>query len=198
MARTPRIGTGKRRLARDIGACEAGRFYRTSVARLLRRLSPDPRWDLWLAITPEHEVRAKGLWPFNGFVISQGRGDLGQRMGRLFQILPPGPVAIIGSDIPDVSPHHAAEAFRALGENDWVLGPGTDGGYWLIGARRRPRVSYPFAGVRWSSPHALEDTEANLEGQRVALLQVLEDVDDGEDYSRWRKKRSRGVPSSAA
>ena len=87
---------------------------------------------------------------------------------------------IVGTDVPGIRPAHIAEAFRLLGRHDAVFGPATDGGYWLVGLRRRPRVLRPFANVRWSSPHALADTLANLEGRTVAFVATLSDVDERE------------------
>ena len=57
---------------------------------------------------------------------------------------------------------HIAAAFRLLGRHDLVFGPAEDGGFWLVGARRRPRLPPLFGQVRWSSPHALADTLADL------------------------------------
>ncbi|MDX1401724.1 MAG: TIGR04282 family arsenosugar biosynthesis glycosyltransferase [Kiloniellales bacterium] len=188
MARAPRIGQGKRRLARDVGNIEAARFYRSNVASLLRRLSRERRWELWLAVTPGRDATPQGLWPFKGFVVDQGRGDLGERMGRLFMNMPAGPLVVIGSDIPGIESRHIQQAFRELGRSDWVIGPGCDGGYWLIGARRRPRLYEPFAGVRWSHPETLSDTLKNLEGRKVAFLEELDDVDEGPDLRSLRKK----------
>jgi glycosyltransferase A (GT-A) superfamily protein (DUF2064 family) len=108
---------------------------------------------------------------------------------------------IVGSDIPELSPRHVAAAFRALGRHEAVLGPAADGGYWLIGLRRRPRIPAGlFQGVRWSSAHALADTRASLpRSSSVALLEVLEDVDDAESHARWRArlKRRRRASSDA-
>ena len=115
----------------------------------------------------------------------------GDRMGRLFDVLPPGPVVIIGSDIPDIEPADIADAFKALGGNDAVLGPAPDGGYWLIGRKRTPRIPKPFAKVRWSSCHALQDTLANLQGLRVALLRELNDIDTAQEYGAWRAPGTR-------
>ena len=98
--------------------------------------------------------------------------------------LPPGPVVIVGADIPDLTAAHVAAAFRRLGDHDWVIGPAEDGGYWLIGARRRPHLRLPFEGVRWGGAHALADTLAGLGQARVAELEVLRDVDRGADLAR--------------
>ena len=109
-----------------------------------------------------------------------------ERMRRLFSLLPPGPAIIVGSDIPAIEAEHIAQAFKLLGRNDAVFGPAADGGYWLIGLKRTPKALAPFAGVRWSSPHALADTLANLKGKRVAFAATLRDVDSKNDYRDLR------------
>jgi uncharacterized protein len=185
-ARMPRLGEGKRRLARDIGPFAALRFQRMTLAQLVRRLGCDGRWTTWLAITPDHS----GPWPRRLPTLPQGRGDLGRRMARVARGLPPGPMVIIGSDIPDITAADIAEAFRALGSKDAVFGPATDGGYWLVGLRRRPHFIDPFMTVRWSSEHALADTLANLADKEVAMLRPLSDIDDGPS---WRCHERRKV-----
>lgn len=188
--RAPRVGTVKRRLARDVGPVTAWRFYRTTMVSILRRLGRPRRWRCWLAVTPDRALRAgRGLWRRPWQPLPQGPGDLGARMGRILAALPPGPVVIVGSDIPDIGPAQITAAFRKLGDHDWVIGPAGDGGYWLIGARRRPNLRLPFAGVRWGGPHARADTLAGLRGLRVAELEELSDVDDGADLAHWRARQ---------
>jgi rSAM/selenodomain-associated transferase 1 len=185
--KAPRRGQVKTRLGRGIGAGAATAFYRQQTAMLLRRLDVPQRWRLWLAVTPDIDRHAR-FWPLRLRRFAQGGGDLGRRMQHGFDILPRGPVVLVGSDIPEVTSAHIATAFQALGDHDAVFGPATDGGYWLVGLRRRPRVPAAFSGVRWSSPNALADTLRNLAGYRVALIEELSDVDTPEDYWRWREK----------
>ena len=104
-----------------------------------------------------------------------------------------GPIIIVGTDIPAISPRHIAAAFRALGRSDAVLGPTPDGGYWLVGLKRSPRVPTPFGRVRWSTAHALADTAANLAGQAVATAAVLADVDDARVWAAARGWSGRTV-----
>ncbi len=182
-ARRPAWGVGKRRLAAGAGEAAAWRFQRFMLADLTRRLGRDRRWRTWLAITPDrHAGRFLGL-P----ALPQGAGDLGERLRRLLRALPPGPVVVIGTDIPGIETRDIAAAFRALGASDAVFGPALDGGYWLIGLKRRLRAIDPFEGVRWSSSDALADTLANLNGRRVAMLRSLEDIDDAEALARLRR-----------
>jgi hypothetical protein len=183
--RVPRLGTGKRRLARDVGDLAALRFQRRMLGRLLRRLGYDRRWQLRLAVTPDH-ARPTGLkLPAAAVVTAQGSGDLGQRMYRALAACPPGPALLVGSDIPALTAAHIADAFRLLGRHDLVFGPTGDGGFWLIGARRSPRLPPLFGPVRWSSPRALSDTLAYLPRRvSVGYAAGLEDVDDG---AGWRR-----------
>lgn len=184
-ARRPGLGVGKRRLARDVGDGEALRFARSSLARLTRTLGRDPRWTLWIATSPDRP--ADWTRPFRA--IPQGPGDLGQKLARIIAALPPGPVVILGADTPDVSRGDVADAFAALGSHAAVFGPARDGGYWLIGLRRRLRPFVPFSGVRWSTEHALADTLRAMDGRPVAFLRVREDVDDGPSLRRYLASR---------
>lgn len=185
MVKAPVAGAVKTRLARAVGPIEALRFYRTATAALLRRVGRDPRWRTVLAVAPDVKAGA-GCWPAGMPRRAQGRGDLGDRMQRLFDEAPPGPVVIIGSDIPGIRRAHVARAFAALGAHEVVFGPAEDGGYWLVGARRRPTAPALFAGVRWSSEHALSDTTLNAKN-KPALLDILPDVDGEADWRAWRR-----------
>jgi rSAM/selenodomain-associated transferase 1 len=189
-ARAPQLGAGKRRLARDIGAVAALRFERLMLARSARRLGHDRRWRLRFAVTPDRACNRKRLWPQGIPVTGQGVGDLGQRMRRALAACPPGPAVLIGTDIPALGPEHIAAAFRLLGNHDLVFGPAADGGFWLVGARRSPRLPPLFGRVRWSSRHALEDALANLpRNVSVGFAARLDDVDDGAAYRRLAPRR---------
>ncbi|MFU8776254.1 MAG: TIGR04282 family arsenosugar biosynthesis glycosyltransferase [Roseovarius sp.] len=186
MVKEPRPGRVKTRLGRDIGMVPAAWWFRHQVARLLRRVE-DPRWQVVLAVAPDHAGLKSRVWPAHLPRVAQGAGDLGDRMGRLLRSMPPGPVCIIGADIPGITPAHIARAFAALGRNDAVFGPAMDGGYWLIGLKRAQAVpSTLFHGVRWSTADALSDTIKTLPGARIALVERLLDVDMAKDLKPSR------------
>jgi len=191
MAKSPRLGRVKRRLAAEIGGTAAIAFYRVCLANTVRRLGASPRWRTLHAVTPDIDAAAP-LWPVRRGsrieMLPQGDGDLGARMQSLFERLPPGPAVIVGSDIPAIGRAEIAKAFGLLGHAEAVLGPAGDGGYWLIGLKRTPRIVHALANVRWSSPHAFADTLANLKaaGARIALAPTLRDVDTSEAYRDLR------------
>lgn len=112
-------------------------------------------------------------------------------MARAMAQCPPGPALIVGTDIPGLEPGDIAAAIRLLGRHEAVFGPAEDGGYWLVGlARRRSIPRTLFGNVRWSGPHALEDTLAGLpKAWRVGFLSSRADIDDGADYRAWKAER---------
>jgi uncharacterized protein len=182
--REPRLGVGKRRLARDIGDLAALRFERAMLTRSLRRVGRDRRWTLRLALTPDSAARRR--WA-RVKAMPQGRGDLGQRMRRALAASRPGPAVLVGGDIPALTARHIAEAFALLGRHDLVFGPAEDGGFWLVGCRRRPP---DFGRVRWSTEHALTDVLANLPRRlSVGFAATLDDIDDGAAYRRLGRIR---------
>ncbi|MEO1422239.1 MAG: TIGR04282 family arsenosugar biosynthesis glycosyltransferase [Pseudomonadota bacterium] len=193
----PRPGRVKTRLAAGIGPIPATWWFRHQSARLIRILSRDPRWETVIAVSPDEAGLTSRAWPRHLPRWPQGAGDLGDRMGRALRELGPGPVVIIGADIPEITPHRIAAAFGALGNADAVFGPATDGGYWLIGLRNQPPATL-FDGVRWSSATTLSDTVRSLPGKRIALIDTLRDVDTAEDLAQISQRPVRAAPVKVA
>ncbi|MEK7793478.1 MAG: TIGR04283 family arsenosugar biosynthesis glycosyltransferase [Candidatus Hydrogenedentota bacterium] len=123
----------------------------------------------------------------------QADGDLGARMShafaRAFDSLADR-VVIIGTDCPDADSAVLRGALDALRKHDLVLGPATDGGYYLIGLRRDCRacaLPHLFAGVDWGSDRVLAQTLAIADRQRLRTFTMapLDDVDRPEDLHIW-------------
>jgi rSAM/selenodomain-associated transferase 1 len=183
MARAPRLGAGKTRLAKEIGVVEAHRINRALQAHTLR-VARDGRWRTLLCVTPDAALDWKlpGVWPDDVARAAQGEGDLGQRMARA--LAPRRNVAMIGADCPALTRAHIASAFRALRRTPFALGPAHDGGFWLIAARDGAAAAGAMANVRWSTKHAAKDVIVNLGARKVALLATLRDVDKAADLMR--------------
>jgi len=181
MVKAPLAGRVKTRLGRDIGMTNAAWWYRHETARLLRRLR-DPRWRIVLAVAKTPNQPDPPIWPKELQRVDQGTGDLGQRMKRLLAHFKMTPAVIIGSDIPQIKKHDIVETFKLLSKNQFVFGPSTDGGFWLVGAPRC--VSLPdsiFTNCRWSTEFALMDAKRSLSDRRYEDVVTLSDVDDVND-----------------
>lgn len=182
MLKIPRAGRVKTRLGRDIGMTNSAWWFRHQVTRLLREVD-DPRWQVVLAVAPDFDEKSTRFWPRHFTRIAQGQGDLGARMARIMRERPPGPVCIIGADIPGIRRRHIVGAFKKLGRYQGVFGPAPDGGYWLVGMKRAMGQNGAFENVRWSTKHALADSRASLKGMKIAMIDQLQDVDTVQDLA---------------
>jgi rSAM/selenodomain-associated transferase 1 len=194
MARYPRAGAVKTRLAAAIGAEHAAELYRAFLADLSRRLGADPRWTLHWTFEPADSPFATEI-AAGSDAFPQADGDLGRRMARAIEaVLAAGATAavLIGSDVPHLAAATVACAFDRLAAGaDLVLVPTDDGGYCLVGARAVPPV---FAGPRWGASSVLAETVrlARAAGLEPSLLDATFDVDDADGLERLRARIASG------
>jgi hypothetical protein len=116
--------------------------------------------------------------------VSQGEGNLGQRMARAFDDAFRTGVdraVLIGSDCPDITANLLIRAFEALNDRDLVIGPATDGGYYLIGLNAP--APFLFDDIAWGRDTVFSRTWkiAGAHGLRVFKLETLSDVDHPKD-----------------
>ena len=198
--KAPLIGAVKTRLAAEIGAPAAWRFYRETAQRIGARLARCPEWDLVVAATPRRSARhlRRGLPRLAGLpCIEQGEGDLGARMARCLDRFAPRPRLLFGADIPSVDAVAIGRAFDRLRGSDVLFGPAEDGGFWLVGQRGPERCAGLFDGVTWSRPETLAATLRNVpRHRRAAFAETLADVDDGAAWRAWngRQRMQSQVP----
>ena len=194
-ARVPALGRVKSRLAAGVGQPAALAVYRELLAITNTAIvAAGVPATVWLADTagPEPSAAETAEWATHA-ARCQPEGDLGARMITAFAAaFTAGArrVAIIGTDCPGLRAGHLTEAFAALDTADVVLGPATDGGYYLLGLRRpQPEL---FANKAWSTASVLADTVADARrlGLRVALLPELRDVDTADDLAAWNATHS--------
>jgi uncharacterized protein len=96
---------------------------------------------------------------------------------------------IIGTDCPDLSQNIIEDAFLALNSYDVVLGPASDGGYYLIGLSQS--FSVLFNQIDWGSDRVLVQTKSIIEQEKLSVydLPVLTDVDRPDDLHIWKSKK---------
>lgn len=192
--KAPLIGAVKTRLAADIGAPAALRFYRETAQRIGARLAQCPEWDLVVAVAPRRSARhlRRALPRLAGLpCIDQGEGDLGLRMARCLDRFAPRPRLLFGADIPGIDAGAIGRAFDLLRGSDMLFGPAEDGGFWLVGQRGPARCSRLFEGVPWSHPETLAATLRNVpRHRRAAFAETLADIDDGAALRAWNSGRT--------
>ncbi len=187
MAKAPRPGAVKTRLEPLLGAggCAALQAALIGVAgRWAAAVAPGAAY---LAYGPDgaREDELRDLVPRSVRLFRDGEGDLGDRLAfATARVLAerPGPLAVVGTDMPLLRSAHALAAERALERADVCLGPALDGGYWLIGLAR-PCPQLFGLGTAWGGPRVLERSLELAEGAGLAtaLLGEERDLDDEAD-----------------
>lgn len=180
--KAPVPGQVKTRLAADIGVQAATDVYEILVQSQLQRLPRE--YALEIHFTPASAGSRFATWLGDTLnYYPQVDGDLGDRLKHAVKAAfarGAREVICIGADCPSLLPTHLVKTRAQLrsNENAVVLGPTTDGGYYLIGLRQ-PNDAL-FENVRWSTAHTLDDTllQARKAKLNVATLETMSDVDD--------------------
>jgi rSAM/selenodomain-associated transferase 1 len=183
IAKDPGAGRETTRLAATVGPAAAARAAAAMLGDTVEAVAAVDAAP-WLCFTPPAaRPRMRRLAPGFG-LLPQVDGDLGDRLaGCLGQLLDGGAqrVAIVGADTPHIPSGAYEAAFALLDRVDVVLGPATDGGYYLVAAGTcRPEL---FRGVPMGTEAVLEVTlrMAAACGLEVGLLPPLRDLDRIED-----------------
>ena len=191
----PEPGKVKTRLAATLGAEAAADIYRRLVAAVVAGL---PEGDDLIVLFDPPEKRAPVADWLQGLLagrradfVAQAAGDLGTRLEQAFaEAFARGfaKVAVIGSDCIELTPALFSETWRALETHGAVLGPSTDGGYYLL-ALRQPCAAL-FRGIAWSTEAVRVQTlaQAQAAGLAVHELAALPDIDTEAD---WRRAEGR-------
>jgi len=185
--RYPEPGKAKTRLIPVLGKEGAANLHRLMAQRMIANaLSLQKSRQLSVAIhyTGSSEQLMQDWLGTDMIYCQQSGGDLGARMSAALQkSLDFGidKVVIIGTDCPKLKLEIIAKAFDELSDQDLVLGPAKDGGYYLIGlCRIMPEL---FDGIKWGTSEVFADTLAIAQklNLSIAVLPILADIDRPED-----------------
>jgi uncharacterized protein len=183
-AKEPRPGAAKTRLASETSPHFAARVAEALLLDTLQRFASTEA-ARYLVFAPAGSRASLESFAGGSYqLIDQGGGDLGQRLQRFFTTqFAQGAerVVVIGSDSPTLPAPFVSLAFESLASADVLLGPATDGGYYMLGcARRVPPI---FTGIDWGAHTVLGDTIVRLDPRcRLSLLPPWYDVDTLADW----------------
>lgn len=188
----------KTRLAEHVGHDVATDLYKSFVADILTTLHT-LSVNFKIVFYPPDVGDQFHQWLGEKYSYAPQIGrDLGQRMKNAFlQAFSDGfnSVVIIGSDSPDLPADYLDLGFTALDTNDVVVGPSSDGGYYLIGFAREAFLPDAFEQITWSSTNVFERTLNILKQhkQRVYLLPQWHDVDSASDLNKLLERNRNTI-----
>jgi rSAM/selenodomain-associated transferase 1 len=206
--REPVAGSSKTRLAARIGARSAAALADAFTHDALAKVR-----ELGLplviaasgtgALQHNHYFRSLAR-RFDAALIDQEQGNLGVRMARVLTAFALTGALLVGTDTPSLPSSILRRAATLIRNNQVVLGPSLDGGYYLVGVHGT--VPDMFRGIRWGGPRVLQQTIARLArlGIRPALAPAWYDVDRwgdlmvlAEQLRRLAQRRSLPCPQTA-
>ena len=192
--RKPESGKVKTRLAATIGDEKALAVY-IQLLEHTNQISKSVFADKFVFYF--NEIEQNDIWSSEIFVKKlQREGDLGEKMGGAFSDLFDegyGQVVIIGSDCPQLTTQIIEDAFDMLLQNDAVLGPADDGGYYLLGIKKLHAEL--FSEITWSTDKVLSQTIEVCDRAVLTygLLPVLTDIDTEADLNSMQHFFSRNA-----
>lgn len=184
-----KLGKVKTRLAATIGDLAAFDAYQRLV-KYTHKVASQSAADKILFFTNFLEEDHSNYSSDYRFELQSGEG-LGDKMkyafGKLFEEKYDR-LIIIGTDCAEITPELISEAFEVLENQEVVIGPAYDGGYYLLGMRSY--IPSLFKGIPWSTDQVTALTIDYLESNSISfgLLSTLSDVDFEEDWNRFKDK----------
>lgn len=181
--RKPEKGKVKTRLAQGIGESKALEIYIYLLkhsAEISSKINAEKQ--VWYV----DSIEKNDVWDDTTFKkYTQPAGDLGEKMKQAFLTNFNNKfekVLIIGTDLLDINAKTIENAFNLLDQNEVVIGPAEDGGYYLLGTNQFiPNI---FEGIAWSSDKVLQQTLNRLGDKKIKLLDEKNDIDYKEDALR--------------
>ena len=178
--RNPEPGKCKTRLAATIGNANALEIYKILLQHTVS-VTENLNYDK--AVYYSDKITKNDIWKDANYQKFKQEGeDLGVRMQHAFNnSFKAGyeKVIIVGSDVIDLKQRHIDEAFNALDVNDVVIGPAEDGGYYLLGMKEL--LTPVFQNKNWGTSTVKKDTLNDLSNKKIALLEMLNDIDIYDD-----------------
>lgn len=184
--KSPEKGRVKSRLASAFGEEKTLELYKSFVSSILGTLK-GAKFPTEIFFYPADPAEAVVDWLGKGFSYIPQRGqDLGERMENAFADSFSCGIwraLIVGTDIPDLAPAVIDEALSFLEDHDAVIGPATDGGYYLIGFKKETFLPSVFHGIPWGTGSVCSMTMQVFAraGYRVHKLPEWRDVDTVDD-----------------
>lgn len=196
-AKFPRAGEVKTRLGKEIGMDEATAVYREFAAHafgLARQLQSDGV-EIFVFYAPDASTSVIRSWVGHPFrYMPQAGNNLGERMRNAFDEtfrLGSKMSVIIGTDVPELDVMTLRQSYSRLSSTDMVIGPSTDGGYYLLGMNAGTKDV--FSGIEWSTGNVLSQTLDSIGRLHLShfLLPAFADVDTAGDFFAYMKRKNK-------
>ena len=178
--RVPIEGHTKTRLEDFLSKKDIVLFHKNLIKRLISDVKSQ-EWDLEVHVTPFEKLNILKEFLPNERYKAQADANLFEKMEIAIDtaLKTYDKVAIIGSDIYDISAKDIKNAFDALDDNDIIFNPSSDGGYSLVASKIniKSKLNIDFK----NKSMILDETIKNSNSSRIRCLRIIDDIDTKED-----------------
>ena len=191
-AKNPIPNEVKTRLIPTLSPEQAAILYTAFLTDWCETLAKLANVDLVIAYTPpEAQPDLQALIGDDVIYIPQIGADLGERLTSATQWAAKQgytKILFVGSDSPTLPISYISQAITLLDSRDTVIGPSTDGGYYLIGFSAEAlttAVPHVFEEIAWSTADVYQQTVTRIREAEVTLglLPPWYDIDTAEDLA---------------
>jgi rSAM/selenodomain-associated transferase 1 len=200
MAKQPQVGKTKTRLVPPLTLQEAAALYEALLLDTIDLVTSVKGADLALAISPpESTAFFKSITPPGTLLLPVSGADIGACLAQALADLSGmgySKVIALNSDGPTLPAGYISSAIQFLDDCDLVLGPGHDGGYYLVGMKHPlPGI---FTGIAWSTDQVLSQTQqrSKMLGLKTLLTPTWYDIDTAQDFKQLQADLKRLPPGS--
>ncbi len=179
--KAPRLGEVKTRFQPELSPGTSLELYHAMGKDLVNHFSLSDYFDLFIQYSPETAEGKMRSWLGSHLhYIPQRGANLGEKLQRAFLEAfnrHHQKVCIMGSDLPTLQQNDILNSFVKLESADVVLGPATDGGYYLVALKQsHPEI---FHDIDWSTELVFQQTLTKAQQQKLSVMQLemREDVD---------------------
>ena len=186
--RNPELGKVKTRLAATVGDEEALNIYSLLLNHTMQEAGKVAADKF---VFYHQQITTDDIWNGNGFYKKLQTGEsLGDKMKAAFdEIFKLGykKIMVIGSDCLQLKSGIINAGFSLLDDHDTVIGPATDGGYYLLGMKKN--YEFLFDNKTWSTESVFDESMKDMQQHHLStgLLPVLTDVDTEADWIESKK-----------
>jgi rSAM/selenodomain-associated transferase 1 len=194
--RSPVVGKVKTRLGKTLSAETVLQIYK-AFGKDVTETVKNHAEHIRIYFYPPEGKDAVMSWLGDEFHYLPQRGDhLGDRMQNAFaDTFSDGfyRVVLVGTDIPDLPGSIIDQAFKKLSRHPSVVGPAIDGGYYLIGFKKKDFLTRVFDDIPWGTGHVLDKTLSIFKSanHNLHLLKSWQDTDNCEDLEALKKRIDR-------
>ena len=191
-AKNPIPNTVKTRLIPPLSPEQAATLYAAFLTDWCEALAELSDVDLVIAYTPaDAQPDLQALIGDDAIYIPQVGTDLGERLTSATQWAAEHgwtKILLVGSDSPTLPISYISQALTLLDSRNIVIGPSTDGGYYLIGLSVEilaATIPHVFEDIAWSTAEVFQQTVARIHAAAVTfgLLPPWYDIDRAEDLA---------------